>query len=110
MTDDELSAFIGDLTGSSFYRGSDRWLAEREAEILEAIESGAVDRKKPGRKPELERADKYRVLRQELFGKERLSNSLGARMRFIKAARKRFSVDRRTAENNWSRLWREDAK
>ena len=108
MTDDELTDFIRD-NRIDFYCGSDPE-AERETRILEAIESGAVDRKKPGRKPELERVDKYRVLRRELFGKERFSNSLGARMRFLKVAKKRFKVDRRTAENNWSRLWREDAK
>jgi hypothetical protein len=77
--------------------------AQRQADIK------FVSRVQPGRKAET-RDDKYRVLKQELLKKKPPFDLPRGHKWFVKTAEKRFNVDRKTAENNWSRLARVDAK
>jgi hypothetical protein len=94
MSADEIAAYYWSRAPGP------RTEAQRQADLK------IVSRLQPGKKasPSEPSADKYLALRAECLA-EAPGNVSRARQKFLKQAQIRFGVSRRTAENNWSRLW-----
>jgi hypothetical protein len=105
-TEPQLAMSADEIT--QYYRSRSpgpRTEAQRSADLK------IVSRPQPGKKanPNEKRHDKYLALRQECIAASP-GNMRSARIKFINEAIRRFGVDRRTAENHWYRLRRDDAK
>jgi hypothetical protein len=100
MSPDELNAFMRDR-GIEFPALTPEDEAEKawEAKLFEAIESGAIEREKPGRKATA-RPTYLEMARNCL--NESGGNIARARETFIERAMKSRGIERKTAENRWS--------
>jgi hypothetical protein len=99
MSEDELEAYIRDNKIESFVPTPESEAEQRwEAQLLEAIESGEIGRKKPGRKPV---RPTYLARARELLD-EAGGNYARAREAFIKQEMKSQNIKEKTAENRWA--------
>ncbi len=73
--------------------------AQWEAKLLKAIESGAIDRKRPGRPPVVGCSERAQKCLNEANG-----NFAQARDAFIKWEMKDRNVERKTAANDWAKV------
>jgi hypothetical protein len=120
MSDDEIAAVFRD-TSKTFTERTPEAIAEaqRASEFLEALESGvireafesgAIGRKKPGRRPGISRKrDAYRFLAQECLD-EAGGRSKRAERNFIKIACRVAGITQERAKNCWYQATEPDGR